>query len=304
MDRLSAMRAFVAVANLGSFAEAARGLRQSPSVITRQIAQLEEQLDLMLFSRTTRSVRLTERGRIFLESCRQILDDLEAAERAVRGESAAPRGELTVSAPITFGRLHVLPVVNALLAEHPALRIRLTLSDRNLRLAEDGIDVAVRIGALEDSSLMAVRLGALSQVVAAAPAYLARRPAPQTPAGLGDHDLIAFDGVGATNEWRFGSGETAVRVVPRLTVNSADAAVAAAEAGVGITRAMSYQLQASILAGRLVPILRAFAPASIPVSAVYPARRIASANVTAFVQAARAWFRGHPVEPLDAWLAP
>ena len=187
MDRLDAMRIYVAVARLGSFAKAARQLRLSPSVVTRSIAQLEDQLGVTLLTRTTRSVRATDRGEIYLESCQQILEDIDGAERRVRGENAEPRGDLKVAAPIAFGRLHVLPVVNRMLTDHRALSVRLTLSDRNVLLVDEGVDVAVRIGELADSSLIAVKLGAVSRVLVASPAYLARHGAPSSPADLAAH---------------------------------------------------------------------------------------------------------------------
>ncbi len=288
MDRLDAMRIYVTVAKLGSFAKAARELRLSPSAVTRSITQLEDQLGLMLLTRTTRSVRLTEPGESYLESCQQILEDIDGAVRRVRGENAEPRGNLKVAAPILFGRLHVLPIVNHILTEHRALSIRLTLSDRNIHLVDEGVDVAVRIGELADSSLITVKLGAVSRVLVASPAYLQQRGVPNSPAKLAAHNTIAFESLDATNEWRF--NDKTVRLEPRLAVNSADAAIAAAEAGIGITRALSFQVRAAVLAGRLVPILKSFAPPQSPVSAVYPARRIASANVAAFVKAARDYF--------------
>lgn len=297
MDRFDAMRIFVSVASCGSFAEASRQLRLSPSVATRAIAQLEDQLGLTLLTRTTRSLRLTERGAIFLESCRQILDDLDSAQRRVRGEDAEPRGEMTVSASIVFGRLHVLPIIERLLREHQRLKVRLLLSDRNVHFVEDGVDVAIRIGDLADSSLLAVTLGAVSRVLVASPDYLVRRGEPRLPADLAGHDIVAFEGLGVTNEWRFREPEAVVRIDPRLTVNSADAALAAAEAGLGITRALSYQVRTAIEAGRLVPLLQPFAEAASPVSAVYPARRVGSANVAAFTRAAREHFKRHPVVP-------
>ncbi len=301
MDRLDAMRIFVAVASLGSFAEAARRLRLSPSVVTRSIAALEGELGLTLLSRTTRSLRLTERGEIYLERSRQILEEIEAAERTVRGESAEPRGQLTIAAPIVFGRLHVLPIVNRMLDAHRGLSVRLTLSDRIVHLVDEAVDVAIRIGELADSRLIAAKLGAVSRVLVASPDYLESRGVPGSPAELAGHDIIAFEGVDATNEWRFGERGKVVRVEPRLAVNSADAAIAAAEAGVGITRALSYQAQASALAGRLVPILQEFAPEASPVSAVYPARRVASANVSAFVKMARDHFKANPLAPVETW---
>lgn len=296
MDQFDAMRAFVAVATLGSFAEAARRLRISPSAVTRSVARLEDRLGLTLLNRTTRSVRLTERGQIYLESSRRILEDVEAGERRARGEDAEPRGVLHVAAPIVFGRLHVLPMIGRLLADHPALTVRLTLSDRNVHLVDDGVDVALRIGDLADSSLTAVKLGAVSRVLVASPAYLAARGSPSRPADLEDHALIAFEGLEATDAWRFSSAD--VRVAPRLAVNSADTAVAAAEAGLGITRALSYQVSSAVQAGRLVPLLQTFAPPAMPVSVVSPARRVASANVAAFVAAARDRLRAHPLAPI------
>lgn len=301
MDHLAAMRIFVAVAKLGSFAAAARQIRVSPSVVTRSIAQLEDRLGLTLITRTTRSLHLTDRGEMYLASCRQILADIDGAERAVRGESAEPHGRFKVAAPILFGRLHVLPIVNRLLREHRALTVQLSLSDRNVNLIDEGIDIAVRIGELADSSLIATRLGAVSRVLVASPAYLKERGAPSSPADLAKHDIIAFEGLGATDEWRFNPGSRLLRIEPRLSVNSADAAIAAAEAGVGIARALSYQVREGVLAGRLVPVLQKFAPAASPVSALYPARRIASANVAVFLKAAREYFRVRPLVPIEEW---
>jgi DNA-binding transcriptional LysR family regulator len=295
MDRLATMRAFVAVADRGSFAEAARRLRLSPTAVTRAVAQLEDQLGLLLLARTTRSVKLTERGAIYLESCRQILADIDDADRLVMGADAAPRGTMAVAAPIMFGRLHVLPLVLRLLHDHPELSVRLTLSDRSVHLVEEGIDVAVRIGELADSQLVAIRVGEVRRVLVGSPDYLRARGTPTTPAALAGHDLVSFEGVEATNTWHFGPGNaTIVRTEPRLAVNTADAALAAAEAGLGITRTLSYQAQNGLAAGRLCLVLEDFATPAVPVHVVYPARRTGSANVAAFVQAARAHFRTLP----------
>jgi DNA-binding transcriptional LysR family regulator len=301
MDHLGAMRAFVSVAKLGSFAEAARRLQLSPSVVTRSVAQLEDQLGLTLLLRTTRSLRLTERGELYLESCEQILQDVDSAERQVRGEDAEPRGTLKVAAPIVFGRLHVLPIVNRVLRDYRDVAVELTLSDRNAHLVEEGVDVAVRIGELADSSLIAVKLGVVSRVVVASPTYLKERGVPKSPAELAKHAIIAFEGLTATDDWRFHGGGKPVRLEPRLTVNSVDASIAAAEAGIGITRTLSYQVQASVIAGRLTPILQQFAPPPLPVSAIYPARRITSANIAVFMKTARAYFRARPLVPVEEW---
>lgn len=299
MDNLEAMRIFVSVATQGSFTEAARRMRLSPSAVTRSIFQIEEKLGLLLFNRTTRSVQLTQRGQIYLEDCKQILEDVEMAERRVRGENAEPRGVLRVIAPLLFGRLYVLPLVNRLLNEHPALSIHLELSDRNVHLVEEGVDVAVRVGELADSSLMAVKLGLATPVLVASPAYLQRRGAPASPAALSSHDIILFEGIGATNEWSFGADGKTVRVEPRLIVNSADAAIIAAEAGVGIARTLSYQVWDAVRAGRLNIVLQKFVPRPLPVSVAYHARRMASANVAAFVKAAREYFKANPLAQLE-----
>ncbi|RKH61370.1 LysR family transcriptional regulator [Corallococcus aberystwythensis] len=301
MDQLFTLRTFVAVARQGSFSGASRKLRISPSVATRAIAQLEERLGLALLVRTTRSVRLTERGQVYLERCQRLLEDLDEADRRVRGEDAEPRGELSLSAPIVFGRLHVLPLVQKLLAAHPALSIRLHLSDRNEHLVEEGIDAAVRLGDLKDSGLIALKVGTVRRVLVASPHYLKRKGTPQSPTELIRHELIAFENLDATNEWRFGEREKPVRVQPRLILNNADAAIAAADRGLGIARMLSYQVADAVLAGRLVLLLGAFAPPPVPVSVIYPGRRSASANVGAFVRTARSHFEEHPLLPVEAW---
>jgi len=287
MDQLDAMRVFVAVAEAESFAAASRRMRLSSAAASRAVAQLEDRLGLSLLARTTRRVRLTERGAVYLETCRRVLADLETGERLTRGEDADPRGTLTVSAPILFGRLHVLPVVEALIRRHPRLDVRLMLSDRQVSLVEEGVDVAVRIGELADSALVARKVGAVQRVLVASPAYLAARGAPTTPADLERHDIIAFEGVDATPDWRFGgAAPTTVRPHPRLSVNGAEAAIAAVESGLGVTRALSYQVRAGLAAGRLRLVLHNFAPPPIPVSLAHPPARRASPNVSAFIAAA------------------
>ncbi len=298
MDQLDAMRVFVAVAEAESFAAAGRRLRLSSAATSRAVQQLEDRLGLMLLARTTRSVRLTERGAVYLETCRQVLSELEAGERLARGEDADPRGALTISAPILFGRLHVLPVVEALIRRHPRLDVRLALSDRHVSLVEEGVDVAVRIGELADSALVARKVNAVQRVLVASPAYLAERGAPRSPAALDGHDLIAFEGVDATPDWRFGGeGRPSLRPRARLSVNSADAAIAAVEAGLGITRALSYQVRDGVAAGRLALVLQAFAPPPIPISLVHPATRLSSPNVGAFMAAASRALAALPLLP-------
>jgi DNA-binding transcriptional LysR family regulator len=229
------------------------------------------------------------------------LDDLDDAERRVRGQDAEPRGEITIAAPVVFGRLHVTPIVEGLLRAYPALKVRLLLSDRNVHLVEESMDVAVRIGALADSSLVTTTLGEVSRVLVASPAYLERRGVPAAPADLAAHDLIGFEGLASLDEWTFATPERPLRIEPRLSINSIDAALAAAEAGLGIARVLSYQVETAVRETRLALVLQAFATAPTPVSAVYPARRIGSANVAAFTKAAREHFRRNPLAPVEAW---
>ncbi len=293
MDRLDALRGFLAVADRASFAAAARALRWSPAATTRAVAMLEAELGVALLHRTTRVVRLTEPGALYAEHGRRILAELEAARSAVRGEEAAPRGTLSVTAPVVFGRLHVLPIVEAVAAAHAGLTIRLTLLDRVTHLVEEGFDIGVRIGALPDSALVAVKLTAVRRVVVASPAYLARHGEPGVPEDLKRHAIIAFDGLEATDAWRFttpGTPPASVSIAPRIVVNSADAAIAAALRGQGITRVLSYQVQEAVAAGQLRPVLRAQEPPAVPVSLVFQARSRGAPNILAFVREARARF--------------
>lgn len=291
MDRLEMLRTFVMVADQASFAEAARRMRISPTAASRAVAMLEQTLGTPLLRRTTRSVRLTGEGAQYLERCRGALAELDDAALALRGDGATPGGMLVVTAPVTFGRLHILPVVNFLLREYPALRIRLTLIDRVVRLVDEGIDVAVRIGDLSDSALHALKVAEVRRILVASPAYLAAHGTPASVAALHTHPLIAFTELDRADEWRFGpTGKPAIRIEPRLTVNAADAAVAAAADGVGIARLLSYQAMDAIAAGRLVPLLNDVAPPPVPVHLVYQANRRASVNVRAFIDAARARF--------------
>ncbi len=291
MDRLEMLRIFVAVADNMSFAEAARKLRVSPTSASRAIGGLEESLGTALFRRTTRSVRLTDEGAIYLERCRIAIADLDDAALALRGDSAMPGGRLVVTAPVTFGRRHILPVATRLLRENPALNIELTLIDRVVRLVDEGIDVAVRIGDLSDSSLHALKVAEVQRVLVASPAYLASHGVPENVPALHDHNLISFIELDRGHEWRFGGiGKPAIRIDPRLTLNTADAAIAAAVDGAGIARVLSYQALDAIAAGNLVTILDDYGPPPVPVHLVYQANRRASVNVRAFIDASRAYF--------------
>ncbi|WP_168454173.1 LysR family transcriptional regulator [Sphingopyxis microcysteis] len=285
MDRLLTLEMFVAVASEGGFAAAARKLGSSPPAVTRGIAALEARLGTLLFHRSTRAVALTDEGTAFLEQARRILADLAGAERELRGAAAQPRGQLHVTAPVMFGRLHVLPVVGKLMAEHRELMVRMMLIDRNVRIVEEGIDVAVRIGALADSGLKAVRIGWVRQMLVASPAYLARRGAPQAMADLAQHDLIGTMGPRAAGEWQLARGKWRLDPRPRLVLNTVDGALAAAEAGLGIANLLSYQLADALAAGRLIALLADEQPSALPVHLLFEPSRAALPAVRSFVEA-------------------
>ena len=291
MDHLQAIEMFVAVAGEGGFAAAARKLRISPPAVTRGIAALEARLGTALFHRSTRAVALTDAGSVFLGEARRLLAGLAEAERAVRGVQAEPSGQLFLTAPVMFGRLHVLPVVDVLLTGHHDLAVRMMLIDRNVRIVEEGIDVAVRIGSLADSSLKAVRVGAVRQVLVASPAYIARRGAPTTLAELAAHDVIGMEGPRTANEWSFASGRWRAERRPRLIVNTVDATLAAAEAGRGIANLLSYQVADALDGGRLVSLLPDEAPPPLPVHLLFEPLRAALPSVRLFVDAMKGRMR-------------
>lgn len=289
MDRLDALRMFVAVAERQSFAEAAREWRVSATAASRAISELETELGTLLLRRTTRSVQLTPEGSSYLERCRHALAELDDAARALRGENAEPRGMLIVTAPVVFGRLRILPVVLSLMRAHAALDIKLTLTDRVARLADEGIDIAVRIADLSDSALHAVRIDETRRVLVASPDYVERHGLPMQVADLHDHALIAYDNFTQNGEWRFGGERrSAIRFEPRLLTNSVDVAIDAAIAGAGITRALSYQVDEHVAAGGLVYLLPKEDPPAVPISLLFQASRARAPNVRAFVDAMRA----------------
>src|SRR6202012_799319 len=285
MDRIDAMQAFVAVADSQGFAPAARKLGLSPSGVTRLIAALEERLGARLSQRTTRSVTLTDVGRRYLERVRRILADVEETEGSAEGERTRPSGRLVVSAPIGFGRLHVSPVMSRYLARYPQVSAELRLSDRMINLVEDGVDLAVRIGHLPDSTLVARHVGEMRRIMVASNAYLKRRGEPKTPQAIASHDTIQFGAATAGPEWRFVEDGREIRVLPapRFTTNSADAAIQYAEQGGGLTRVMAYQAAEALKRGRLKIVLAKFEQLAVPIHIVYPTSRLLSAKVRAFI---------------------
>jgi DNA-binding transcriptional LysR family regulator len=285
MDRIDSMQAFVAVADLQGFAPAARKLGLSPSAVTRLIAALEDRLGARLLQRTTRQVGLTDAGARYLERVRRILADVEEAEAAAEGERTRPSGRLVVSAPVGFGRLHVSPVMSAYLARYPEVSGELRLSDRMINLVEEGVDVAVRIGHLADSSLVARHVGEMRRIIVASSGYLEQSGEPDTPEAIASHQTIQFGATAASPDWRFVEDGREIRVAatPRFTTNSADAAIQYAEQGGGLTRVLAYQAAAAIKADRLKVVLAKFEPPPLPIHLVYPTSRLLSAKVRTFI---------------------
>jgi DNA-binding transcriptional LysR family regulator len=284
MDRLDEMAVLVAVLDTGSLAAAGRRLRRSPPAITRTIGALEQRIGARLVERTTRRLAATEAGRALADRARMLLDLYAQAMQAP--VEAALRGTLRVTAPVVFGRRHVTPCVLAFQAEHPDLRVELNLADRNLDLVEDGLDVAVRIGAMPDSGLMARRVGAVRRVVVASPGYLAAHGTPTTPGDLAGHATIVSFARGGPLEWRFRDGgrERVVRLTPRLTVNDVEAMLVAARSGFGVARALSYQVVEELKVGSLVRLLAEFEPAAEPVQLVFAGGGMMRPSVRAFVE--------------------
>ncbi|MBI5258527.1 MAG: LysR family transcriptional regulator [Burkholderiales bacterium] len=296
MDHLDALRTFVAVADAGGFAKAARLRGHSAPSVTRAIGALEQRLGTPLLHRTTRSLRLTEAGEAFLADCRRILGELDAAEAAVQGVQQQPRGQLSVTAPSLFGRRYVAPLLLDFLGQHPQLTARAFFADRVVHLIDEGYDLALRIAQLPDSSLTALPVGSLRCVVAASPAYLAAHGVPLCPADLAGHQAIgfSFDGQGSA-PWVFDNPRESVLPQQRLVVNAIDVKVAAACAGHGLIRALAYQVCDEVRDGRLCLLLQAHEPPPVPVHLVYPAGRMAAAKVRAFVHHAAEHLRQVPV---------
>ena len=303
-DRLDALTIFVAVAEQQSFAEAARQLNRSPASVTRAVTALEERLQTRLFNRTTRSVALTDAGARYLENCRRLLATYDELEAANLGERMQPRGWISVTAPVMFGRLHVLPLVQGFLGEYPQVNVRLMLLDRVVSLVDEGLDLGVRIGQLPDSSLRAVLVGQVRRVICATPQYIARYGVPTTPRDLANHSVVACTAVTPIpDRWSFRGrgGVTSVAVTPRLVVNTTAAAVDATLTGSGLTCILSYQAEPHVSAGRLQTVLVEYEPPPAPIHIVHPAGRHLPAKVRLFLDyaagALRAKFEENKMTP-------
>jgi DNA-binding transcriptional LysR family regulator len=293
MDRFQAMSTFVTVVETGGFASAARKLDVSPSVVSRVVTELEERLGVRLLTRTTRVVRLTDAGNGFFEDCRRILGEVDSAELAARGTHAAPRGVLSLTAPVLFGRLHVTPIVLDYLSRYPEADANCWFIDRVVNLVDEGIDVAVRIAQLPDSSLQAIPVGRVRRVLCASPGYLAKHGAPVHPDDLERHTIIASTGSSTPPEWRLHDGERQILVHthPRFMTTTNDSAIDAALADFGIARLLSYQVAQHVSEGRLVIVLPEYQPPPLPIHLVHREGRHVTQKVRAFLDLAVATLR-------------
>ena len=286
MDRLESMSILLTAVEAGSLSAAARRLATPLSTVSRRISELEAHLKARLLNRSSRNLTLTDAGRSYVEACKRILEDVGEAERAASGEYSAAKGELNITAPMVFGRLHVLPVAMEFLKAYPAVDIRCVLNDRVVNLLEDHIDLALRIGELPDSSsLITTRIGSVRRVVCGSPAYFARRGVPENIDELAMHDCITFEGLPFPDFWMFPTSKANVSaaVHARLVVNTAEAAIDAAIAGLGVTRVLSYQVAAPMKAGLLNVVLQELEPAPSPVSLVYSGQRRLPLKLRAFL---------------------
>jgi DNA-binding transcriptional LysR family regulator len=282
------MTVFVAVAEAESFAGGARRLKMSPPAVTRAVVALEERLGVRLLTRTTRVVRVTEAGARYLEDARRLLVEMEEADAAAAGVNAVPRGQLSVTAPVLFGKHYVMPIITDYLSAFEQATVSALFVDRVVNLVDEGMDVGVRIGPLPDSSLRAIRVGRVRRVVVGAPAYLETHGIPQEPADLARHRLVASSGVSPTNDWVFQSaGERrTVRVRPRIVANTNDGPLEAARQGYGLARLLSYQVAPQLASGELRTVLGEYEGPDLPVHVIHREGRHGPAKVRAFVDLA------------------
>lgn len=285
MDRLEAMSIVLAVAEAGSLSAAARLQKTPLATVSRKVSELEAHLQTKLFSRSSRALVPTDAGRSYIAAAKRILADVAEAERVASGEYTTPRGELSVSAPVTLGRLYLQPVLTEFLAAFPEVDVELALQDRAVNLLEEHVDVALRLGPLADSSLIAVRVGEIRRVVCASPAYLKSRGKPKSPEDLSAHDCISYPPIQSPTLWRFERNKTehAVPVRSRLIVSNLESACDAARARIGIAVAFSYHVADSIKRGELTPLLQDFQPPPLPVSFVYSPNRFMPVKLRAFL---------------------
>ncbi len=285
MDRLEAMATLLAVVEAGSFSAASRRLGTPLATVSRRLSELEDHLNTRLLHRSSRRITLTDAGAAYIEACRRILDQIDEAEHIASGEYRSPKGELTVTASLVLGRRHVVPVAAAFLEAYPEVWLRLRLTDQVIDLQEEHIDLAIRIGALPDSGLIARQIGTIREVVCASPGYIARRGRPETPEDLANHDCVSVAGLTNAGRWEFPirGAVVPVAVRARLVVDAAEAAFDAGLAGAGIIRLFSYHVADAVRDGALTVLLQDFEPPPSPVSIVYLGGGLQPVKVRAFV---------------------
>jgi len=296
MDRIDAMKVFVVALDEGSLAGAGRKLGRSPAAVSRAIAFLEAHVGAELLHRTTRSIRLSEAGERYAAACRRVLAELDEADNVAGGERAAPRGTLTLSAPVISGEMVLRPILDAFLDAYPTVSARLMLVDRAVNLIDEGVDAALRIGELADSSMVATRIGEVRRVVVAAPRYLKQNPRIEEPGDLAKHQIITMAHL--PNSWTFpplagSSAPRSVQLTPRLVTNSIRGAVASAAGGRGVALFFSYQVSEQVQNGELEIVLAGHEPAALPVHVITPQGRLAVPKVRAFLDFAVPRLRSH-----------
>jgi len=285
MNRLEAMSVVLAVAEAGSLSAAARRQKTPLATVSRKVSELEAHLQTKLFNRSTRALVPTDAGRSYIAAAKRILADVAEAERTASGEYTTPRGDLSISATVALGRSYLQPVVAQFLAAFPEVNVQLNFQDREINLLEEHIDVALRIGGLADSSLIAVRVGEIRRVAVASPIYLKSHGMPKSPNDLSAHDCISYVPIQSPTTWRFERGQTeyVVPVRSRLIVNNLESACDGARAGIGVAMALSYNVAESIKSGLLTPLLHDFHPPAIPISFVYSPNRFMPVKLRAFL---------------------
>jgi DNA-binding transcriptional LysR family regulator len=288
MDRLQAMTAFLTVLDTGGFASAARKLNVSPSVVTRMVGELEDAMGVRLLTRTTRMVRVTDTGADYADRCRRILADIEEAELSATSLHGNPRGLLSITSSMLFGKMYVTPIVTDYLGRYSEVDISCWFLDRIVNIVDEGIDVAIRLGELPDSSMQAVRVGQVRRVVCASPDYLERHGTPRHPDELAAHAIVSASGVSSLSEWRFGIDERrqSVRVKPRMTTTTNDSAIVAVVAGLGLTQLLSYQVAQQIQDGTLKIVMAEFEPPPLPIHVIHREGRHVTRKVRTFLDLA------------------
>jgi len=285
MDRLEAMSIIVAVTETGSFSAASRRLKKPVATVSRMVAELEARLKAQLFQRSSRQMTLTDAGRSYIEACKRIIEQVDDAEREVSGEYRIPKGDLAITSPWGLGHMHLLPIAVEFMNAYPEIALRLVLTDRIVDTVEENIDISIRIGNLADSNLIATKVGSVRFVLCASPLYLAEHGHPSEPAELAAHDCISIDSVAPQRSWKFikDGREIVAPIRSRLTVSDSEAAIDAAIASAGITRVMSYKMEAARRAGQLVLMLEEFEQEPWPVHIVYAERKPVPLKLRAFL---------------------